>query len=316
MKLINLFIFLILINFSNVAHAEIKTYEGIGEYVMSDFETVEVAKQRAKAYAERNAQEKAGVYISSYTKSENLQIATDEIETMTATILKVSDVKFTTVPIGEIIVYRATVKVDIDSNEIPNWLKRDEEERAELVKQNQLLKNTLDEQDRDITKLKNKLVEIRKPSDEEDIKQEFKKAENGFLSNQKVIEGNQYYYKNDYKNAIEIYTEAINLNPDNMLAHVKRGTAYLDSKNYHAAIADFTKNLLLYPNDYDTYEKRTVAYISVGDLNSALNDLENMIKIDPDNITAYMYRSIIYLKLGKKEDGTADFSKAFSAMSS
>lgn len=37
--------------------AEIVNYDGMGEYIMSDFETPDVAKQRAKLYAERNAQE-------------------------------------------------------------------------------------------------------------------------------------------------------------------------------------------------------------------------------------------------------------------
>ena len=44
-----------------VANAEVKTYTGEGEYLMNDFETPEVAKQRAKARAEQNAQEQAGV---------------------------------------------------------------------------------------------------------------------------------------------------------------------------------------------------------------------------------------------------------------
>ena len=34
------------------ADAEVKTYTGEGEYLMSDFETPEVAKQRAKNRAE------------------------------------------------------------------------------------------------------------------------------------------------------------------------------------------------------------------------------------------------------------------------
>ena len=41
----------------SIAHAEVKTYEGVGEYVMSDFETPDTAKQRAKVRAEQNAQE-------------------------------------------------------------------------------------------------------------------------------------------------------------------------------------------------------------------------------------------------------------------
>lgn len=39
-------------SFLLLAHAEIKTYEGKGEYIMSDFETPDIAKQRAKVRAE------------------------------------------------------------------------------------------------------------------------------------------------------------------------------------------------------------------------------------------------------------------------
>ena len=36
---------------AQVSQAEVKTYEGVGEYIMSDFETPDIAKQRAKARA-------------------------------------------------------------------------------------------------------------------------------------------------------------------------------------------------------------------------------------------------------------------------
>ena len=77
-----------------LASAEVKEYEGFGEYVMSDFETPDVAKQRAKARAEQNAMEQAGVYVESYTKVINHQVSHDEIVTMTNGILKVKDVQY------------------------------------------------------------------------------------------------------------------------------------------------------------------------------------------------------------------------------
>ncbi|MBQ9480353.1 MAG: hypothetical protein IJU71_12490 [Selenomonadaceae bacterium] len=42
--------------FSPTASADIQTYEGKGEYIMSDYETPVVAKERAKARAMANAQ--------------------------------------------------------------------------------------------------------------------------------------------------------------------------------------------------------------------------------------------------------------------
>ena len=76
------------------ANAEIKTYEGFGEYVMSDFETPEIAKQRAKQRAEQSAQEKAGVFVKSNTKVVNSQLESEEIEVMTSGIMKIRSVEY------------------------------------------------------------------------------------------------------------------------------------------------------------------------------------------------------------------------------
>ena len=58
---------------------------------MSDFETPDIAKQRAKVRAEQHAAEQAGVYVSSYTKTINNAISVDEITAIASTIIKVVD---------------------------------------------------------------------------------------------------------------------------------------------------------------------------------------------------------------------------------
>ena len=68
---------------ASIVHAEVKTYEGVGEYYMSDFETFEVAQQRAKQRAEQNACEKAGVYVKSFSRTKNFELVDDEVITMT-----------------------------------------------------------------------------------------------------------------------------------------------------------------------------------------------------------------------------------------
>ena len=65
---------------------------------MSEFETLDVAKQRAKQKATRNAQEQAGVYVSSYTKVINLQVQDDEIIAITNGILKIFEVQEKFIP--------------------------------------------------------------------------------------------------------------------------------------------------------------------------------------------------------------------------
>ena len=75
------------------ANAEIKTYEGSDEYFMNEFETMDIAKQRAKQKAERVAQENAGVYISSYSETKDMELVKDEVISIACGILSVVDVK-------------------------------------------------------------------------------------------------------------------------------------------------------------------------------------------------------------------------------
>ncbi|MBR1729249.1 MAG: hypothetical protein IJ728_06985 [Selenomonadaceae bacterium] len=52
----------------SMVNAEIKMYDGVVKYVMSDFETPEIAKQRAKLRVEQAARRQADVYLTSYRK--------------------------------------------------------------------------------------------------------------------------------------------------------------------------------------------------------------------------------------------------------
>lgn len=47
------------------AHAEVRSYEGVGEYWFGEGETPAMARDRAKERAEQNALEQAGVYVES-----------------------------------------------------------------------------------------------------------------------------------------------------------------------------------------------------------------------------------------------------------
>lgn len=111
-----------------VAHAEVMTYEGTGEYIMSDFETPDIAKQRAKVRAEQHAAEQAGVYVKSYTKTVNQVVETDEVTAIANTVIKIVDEKYTITPTnddGGSFRVQIRIKVVVDSDKIDNWLKRE-----------------------------------------------------------------------------------------------------------------------------------------------------------------------------------------------
>ncbi len=268
------------------AEAEVKSYDGVGEYIMSDFETPDVAKQRAKMYAERNACEKAGVYIKSYSRSENLELVADEIETMTNGILKVLSVEYKLVPLEQHggIMYRATVVAEIDTDEVNAWINRGANERESLVEKNRELQRQLDEQEKLIAELK-KRAESQSPATNEQLQREFVEADKIFMSNVKLEEGNRAVLINSdeaYAQAYRAWSEAIELNPNNALAYEARGYyCVYYTKDYAQAIADYTRAIELDPNNAENYHYRGVSFLESGDVDAAKSDFEQALKLNP-----------------------------------
>ncbi|MBR1646386.1 MAG: hypothetical protein IJ685_06375, partial [Selenomonadaceae bacterium] len=64
--------------FAVIVGAAVQTFEGTGKYIMSEFETEEIAQKRAIQKATEDAQDKAGVYLTSFSKSVNANLVADE----------------------------------------------------------------------------------------------------------------------------------------------------------------------------------------------------------------------------------------------
>ena len=62
----------------------------------------------------------------------------------------------------------------------------------------------------------------------------------------------------DYKGAIEDYTKAIEINPNNADAYFNRGVSKSNSEDDKGAIEDYTKVIEINPNDTDAYYNRGV----------------------------------------------------------
>ena len=299
--------------FMPVAHAEIKTYEGIGEYVMSDFETPDVAKQRAKVRAEQNAQEQAGVYVSGYTKVNNLQVTDDEVIVITNGIMSVIETtyekKFGT---DDTTIYIAKIKANINTDDVDKWLEKGIQERSALAAQNQELQKAIEEQNKQIEELKRQLAGKNSDTDIDKLKVEISNVDNAFMSNQNVETGNRYYFNGNYDSAVYSYTQAIELNPQNTIAYRNRGSAYANLHEYNRAANDFSKAIELNPNNESAYIGRGAAYIYLQEYNKAIADLTKAISLNPHNSMSYYNRAICYQRIGNNEKAQIDFDKAKS----
>ena len=321
----NLYLFTDLPLTMSIAHAEIKTYTGVGESIISDRETLDIGKQGAKLQAIRNAQDQAGIFISSRSEVVNGKLAKDEIIAFTAGIVKISDdVKYEPIPLGDAlgtIKYRATVLVTIDTDElearINQWLSKNAQDRSAITAQNNELNKTVDEIKKTNERIEKQIVNAKTPEDTAKIKEELKALDRDTLYAQKISEGNDLFKSADRDGAIKSYNEAIALYPnDATIAYEKLGDLYFDLKIYDKSIECYDKVIQMDPNYKVPYHKCGVAYYYyTGDtekaveyfnkvgLNSAnkeeahigyLETLRKEILAKPDDASLRFHRAKIY----------------------
>ena len=300
--------------FMSSVNAEVKTYVGSDEYVMSEFETIDIAKQRAKQKAERAAQEQAGVFIESNTEVVNMQVTKDEIVTMTGGILKIVDVSYeqNALPNVNGMVIRATVKADIDSDDITRWLYRDKGERYELVEKNIELQNAIAAQDKKIAELKEKLSAAETKQEQKKISAQFAVEDKIFLSNQKMEESMKFYSAGDLKSTSLFCTQAIELNSDNALAYSMRGIIFYLLKDYNGAISDLNRAIQLNPSDYKNFYNRGLAYVKLENYRAAGENFDGAIKLNPSDADSWYNRGLCKQRLGDYYGAQEDLNKARS----
>jgi tetratricopeptide (TPR) repeat protein len=99
-----------------------------------------------------------------------------------------------------------------------------------------------------------------------------------------ISRGNEYYKQKDYKNAVVMYNNAIQLNPginDNL--YYNRGCVFFNVNNYNSAVQDFTEAINLNRDKAKYYHRRGKAYFYNKQYDCAIEDLERALKLHPDN---------------------------------
>ena len=238
-------------------NAEVKTYEGIGEYVMGERDTLETAKQGAKDKALRNALEKAGVLIQSHSRSEDLELVEDVITSQTGTVLKVVEVVYD----REDFLIRATVKVDIDADDLNRRLetfaKITPAEKISLAnkKVDEAMKLWYEDKTDGAIALLTEAATLN-PADPEIF------AKRAFI----------YVGLGEYKNAAYDAGKVLELDPNNATALWIRGAANLSAGNGSKAIDDLNAAIRLDPKSKYAYYFRGIYHKHIGDKKRARAD--------------------------------------------
>nr|AZT88974.1 serine/threonine-protein phosphatase 5 [Periplaneta americana] len=96
-------------------------------------------------------------------------------------------------------------------------------------------------------------------------------------------EANQCFRKQDYNKAIDLYTKAIELNPNVAVYYGNRSISYLKTECFGYALNDASKSIELDKTYLKGYYRRAGAHMSLGKFKLALRDYEAVTKAKPND---------------------------------
>ena len=132
---------------AGVAGAVPRTIHAVGVYVMGDNDSPKIARDAARQEAMRSAVEKAGVYVESYSRTQNMELTEDDVRVISGAVLKVTDEKATPELLDNVLKYTVELTATVDTENIDFYarmqnrteLERLQQERDELKRQNEEL---------------------------------------------------------------------------------------------------------------------------------------------------------------------------------
>lgn len=114
--------------------------------------------------------------------------------------------------------------------------------------------------------------------------------------------GNKEVAAGNYDQAVELYTQAINLNPNNPIYYCNRAAAYSSLSLHDKAIKDAKKALEIDPKYAKAYSRLGFSLYSTGEAQAALEAYSNGLKIEGNNPSAAMQKGYETAKKKVTED--------------
>jgi tetratricopeptide (TPR) repeat protein len=91
--------------------------------------------------------------------------------------------------------------------------------------------------------------------------------------------GYQALYDKNWKEALNAFDHAIEINPQYMEAYFHRGNVYDEMGDYEKAVVDYTRAIKLNPIYTDAYLFRGFAFNNLGKINKAIKDIKKAAKL-------------------------------------
>lgn len=114
----------------------------------------------------------------------------------------------------------------------------------------------------------------------------------------------------NYETSIELFSRAIEIEPELKLALMSRGSAHFKLNRLEEARSDFDKVIDIDSNNARAFHLRGLVHDKTGDHQSALSDFSKAIDLDPTYGAAYYSRANLHSKMGDADLATEDIQMA------
>lgn len=120
------------------------------------------------------------------------------------------------------------------------------------------------------------------------------------LDEKYYLKANQYLANKGYKEAIDLYSDAINRNQDFMEAYHNRGIAFLRSGRINEALGDFSEVIVKNPDYAPAYVQRSYIYYLKGALDQAQYDLQMVEELNYDSSYVDFLQALIFTEIPER----------------
>lgn len=120
------------------------------------------------------------------------------------------------------------------------------------------------------------------------------------------------YVQGNKKDALDLFSEAIETHPSSATAYNNRAYLYADEQLFDKALADFKKSIGIDPSG-ENYLKRAGLYMALNNWKEAEKDLSNALATDKlkDDAGTICLRAICAMQLGNRQQAIDDFQRAY-----
>ena len=116
----------------------------------------------------------------------------------------------------------------------------------------------------------------------------------------------------NYSEAVQDFTDAIDLNQNFAAGFSNRCLAYLQLGEYESAILDCTQAVNLNSQNTESYLNRGLANYKQGNYQVAIADFDQVIQLNPTEFRAYYNRALAQTDLQNYQDAMADYNQTLS----